>query len=96
MIKRIKDVNGRTLEQAKPERAGQGAKQIIDPRNAFLMTSMMQDVIHRGMATKAKQLGRTDLAGKTGTTSNYVDAWFCGYQSDLVAIAWIGFDTPGP
>lgn len=93
-IKRIEDVNGRTLEQAKPERAGQGAKQIIDPRNAFLMTSMMQDVIHRGTATKAKQLGRTDLAGKTGTTSNYVDAWFCGYQSDLVAIAWIGFDTP--
>ena len=93
-IKRIEDVKGRTLEQAKPERAGQGAKQIIDPRNAFLMTSMMQDVIHRGTATKAKQLGRADLAGKTGTTSNYVDAWFCGYQSDLVAIAWIGFDTP--
>jgi penicillin-binding protein 1A len=93
-ITRIEDVKGRTLERAKPERAGQGAKQIIDPRNAFLMTSMMQDVIHRGTATKAKQLGRADLAGKTGTTSNYVDAWFCGYQSDLVAIAWIGFDTP--
>ena len=94
LIKRIEDEKGRTLEQAKPERAAQGAKQIIDPRNAFLMTSMMQDVVQRGTATKAKQLGRTDLAGKTGTTSNYVDAWFCGYQPDLVAIAWIGFDTP--
>ena len=74
--------------------AGEDAKQIIDPRNAFLMTSMMQDVVQRGTATKAKQLGRADLAGKTGTTSNYVDAWFCGYQADLVAIAWIGFDNP--
>lgn len=55
---------------------------------------MMQDVIQRGTATKAKQLGRTDLAGKTGTTNNHVDAWFCGYQADLVAVAWIGYDTP--
>jgi len=93
-IQRIEDEKGNILEQAKPVRVGHDAKQIIDPRNAFLMTSMMQDVIQRGTATKAKQLGRTDLAGKTGTTSNYVDAWFCGYQSDLVAIAWIGFDTP--
>ena len=80
----------------KPVLAGEQAKQIIDPRNAFLMTSMMQDVVQRGTATKAKQLGRTDLAGKTGTTNNHVDAWFCGYQADLVAIAWIGFDNPKP
>ncbi|HET7062206.1 MAG TPA: penicillin-binding protein 1A [Nitrosospira sp.] len=93
-IQRIEDEKGRTVEQTKPVRAGQGAKQIIDPRNAFLMTSMMQDVVQRGTATKAKQLGRSDLAGKTGTTSNYMDAWFCGYQPDLVAVAWIGFDTP--
>ncbi len=93
-IQRIEDEKGNILEQSKPAVAGENAKQIIDPRNAFLMTSMMQDVIQRGTATKAKQLGRTDLAGKTGTTSNYVDAWFCGYQADLVAIAWIGFDNP--
>ena len=93
-IQRIEDERGKVLEQAKPVLAGGGAKQIIDPRNAFLMTSMMQDVVQRGTATKARQLGRADLAGKTGTTSNYVDAWFCGYQADLVAIAWIGFDNP--
>ncbi len=95
-IKRIEDVKGNILEQSQPELAAEKAKQIIDPRNAFLMTSMMQDVIQRGTATRAKQLSRTDLAGKTGTTNNHVDAWFCGYQADLVAIAWIGFDTPRP
>ncbi len=93
-IQRIEDKQGNVLDQSQPLRAGEDAKQIIDPRNAFLMTSMMQDVVQRGTATKAKQLGRSDLAGKTGTTSNYVDAWFCGYQADLVAIAWIGFDNP--
>ncbi|SEO80254.1 penicillin-binding protein 1A [Nitrosovibrio sp. Nv6] len=93
-IQRIEDVRGNVLEQSQPAVAGESAKQIIDPRNAFLMTSMMQDVVQRGTATRAKQLGRADLAGKTGTTSNYVDAWFCGYQADLVAIAWIGFDNP--
>lgn len=94
LIQRIEDVNGNIVEQPKPPLAGEDAKQIIDPRNAFLMTSMMRDVVQRGTATKAKQLGRTDLFGKTGTTNNYVDAWFCGYQPDLVAIAWIGFDSP--
>jgi penicillin-binding protein 1A len=93
-IDRIEDERGNVLERAQPEVAAEGAKQIIDPRNAFLMTSMMQDVVQRGTATKARQLGRADLAGKTGTTSNYVDAWFCGYQADVVAIAWIGFDNP--
>ncbi|MBA4143539.1 MAG: penicillin-binding protein 1A [Nitrosospira sp.] len=93
-IERIEDEKGNILEQIQPVAAGKNAKQIIDPRNAFLMTSMMQDVVQRGTATQARQLGRTDLAGKTGTTSNYVDAWFCGYQADLVAIAWIGFDNP--
>ncbi len=93
-IQRIEDERGNILEQPKPVLAGESAKQIIDPRNAFLMTSMMRDVVQRGTATRAKQLGRADLAGKTGTTSNYVDAWFCGYQADLVAIAWIGFDNP--
>jgi len=93
-ITRIEDEKGKVLEQAQPVRAGAGAEQSIDPRNAFLMTSMLQDVVQHGTATKAKQLGRTDLAGKTGTTSNFVDAWFCGYQADLVAVAWIGFDNP--
>ena len=67
----------------------------IDPRNAFIMDSMMHDVIalrHRRRAPRA--LGRNDLAGKTGTTNEFVDAWFAGYQPTLVGIAWIGFDQP--
>ena len=63
-IQRIEDEKGTILEQTKPVLAGTDAKQIIDPRNAFLMTSMMQDVVQRGTATKAKQLGRSDLPEK--------------------------------
>jgi penicillin-binding protein 1A len=54
----------------------------------------MRDVVRAGTAARAMKLGRTDLAGKTGTTNDFVDAWFCGYATDLVAVAWIGFDTP--
>ena len=94
LIERIEDGDGHVLERARPLLAGEGAQQVIDPRNAYLMTSMMQDVVQRGTAMKARQLGRSDLAGKTGTTSNFVDAWFCGFQADLVAVAWLGFDNP--
>lgn len=93
-IERIEDDKGSIIHQAQPLVAGHNATQIIDPRNAFLMNSMMQDVIQRGTATAAKQLKRGDLAGKTGTTSNFIDAWFCGYQKDLITIAWVGFDEP--
>jgi len=93
-IKRIEDEKGTTIEQFQPVTALNGAKRVIDPRNAYIMTSMMQDVINHGTAIKAKQLGRSDLAGKTGTTSNFVDAWFCGFQKDLVTIAWTGYDEP--
>ncbi|PSJ18039.1 penicillin-binding protein 1A [Nitrosomonas supralitoralis] len=93
-IKSIEDEKGTLIEQYNPITVSSGAKRVIDPRNAFIMTSMMQDVISRGTAVKAKQLGRTDLAGKTGTTSNFVDAWFCGFQKNLVTIAWTGYDEP--
>ena len=67
----------------------------IDPRNAFLMDSMLRDVTLFGTAAKASAaLKRRDLAGKTGTTNEYVDAWFCGYQMTNAACAWIGFDQP--
>jgi len=94
LIERIEDEKGKVLEQIQPVLAGVDAKQIIDPRNAYLMTSMLKDVVQRGTAVRAKKLGRTDLAGKTGTTNNFVDAWFCGFQTNLVAISWIGYDTP--
>jgi penicillin-binding protein 1A len=58
------------------------------------MDSMMQDVVRSGTAARAAALGRKDLAGKTGTTNDYVDAWFAGYQQALVGVAWIGFDQP--
>ena len=94
LIKTIEDEKGNIIEQFQPISVSNGAKRVIDPRNAFLMTNMMQDVISRGTAIRAKQLGRTDLAGKTGTTSNFVDAWFCGFQKNLVTVAWTGFDEP--
>jgi penicillin-binding protein 1A len=68
------------------------APQAITPANAFVMTDIMSDVIQRGTAQRAKALGRRDLAGKTGTTSDRRDAWFVGYNGDVAAAAWIGFD----
>jgi penicillin-binding protein 1A len=58
------------------------------------MDNMMQDVTRSGTAARAARLGRADLAGKTGTTNEFVDAWFAGYQPALVAVAWVGFDQP--
>jgi penicillin-binding protein 1A len=58
------------------------------------MDSMMQDVTRYGTAASVAKLGRRDLAGKTGTTNDFVDAWFCGYQPGRVAVAWVGFDQP--
>jgi penicillin-binding protein 1A len=95
-ISRILDNRGATLYEAKPEVAGEDAERVLDPRNAFLMTSLMRDVVRHGTAVRAMSLGRQDLAGKTGTTNDHVDAWFAGYQASLVAVAWIGFDTPAP
>ena len=94
LIDKIVDSNGKVIEQAKPVVAGNGAPQVIDPRNAFIMTSMMQDVARIGTAAKARELGRYDLAGKTGTTNNQMDAWFAGFNPGQVAVAWIGFDQP--
>lgn len=92
-IEKITDNSGRVLSQSEPLLAGTEAP-VIDPRNAFLMTSMMGDVIRMGTAQRAMSLGRGDLAGKTGTTSDHIDAWFAGYQASLVTVSWIGFDTP--
>jgi penicillin-binding protein 1A len=66
----------------------------ITPENAYIMTTIMRDVVKRGTARAALVLDRKDLAGKTGTTNDFNDAWFSGYNSDIVATAWIGFDQP--
>ncbi|MEA3413637.1 MAG: penicillin-binding protein 1A [Pseudomonadota bacterium] len=68
------------------------AQRVISPENAFQMVSMMRDVIRRGTGRKAMELGRSDLAGKTGTTNDQHDAWFSGFNADLVTVAWVGFD----
>jgi penicillin-binding protein 1A len=93
-IQRIEDAQGKILEQAGPVKAGDDAERVIDVRNAYTMVNMMQDVVRHGTAIRAMQLGRSDLAGKTGTTSDSLDAWFCGFHPTLVAISWIGFDNP--
>lgn len=68
------------------------APESISAQNDFLMTDVMSDVIRRGTATRALQLQRGDISGKTGTTNDRRDAWFCGFNSSLVGTAWIGFD----
>jgi len=94
LIDKVYDKDGRLLMQASPQKVGGNAPRVIDPRNAWLMTTMMQDVVRYGTAARAGQLGRSDLAGKTGTTNDARDTWFAGYNPDLVAIAWMGYDQP--
>jgi penicillin-binding protein 1A len=72
------------------------AKQTISPQNAYLVRSMMMDVVRRGTGARAMELGRSDLAGKTGTTNEQRDAWFSGYNDYLVTSVWVGFDNHEP
>ncbi|HSB32534.1 MAG TPA: PBP1A family penicillin-binding protein [Candidatus Sulfobium mesophilum] len=86
-IKYITDRKGRVLESNEPN-----PEQTISPQTSFLITSMMQDVIKYGTGWRAKALG-FPVAGKTGTTNDYKDAWFVGYSSGLVSCVWVGFDS---
>ena len=79
-------------EEPLPEIPTTIAKRVIPAENAYLMTSMMRDVIRRGTGRRARALGRSDLAGKTGTTNDQRDAWFAGFNQHLVTVAWVGFD----
>ncbi len=94
LVERVVDARGTVLSKATPAVAGEGAERAIDPRNAFIMTTMLRDVVRAGTGAKAMQLGRQDLAGKTGTTNESVDAWFCGFNAGMVGVAWIGYDQP--
>ncbi len=93
-VERVEDNRGNVLLRNQPLVAGESAERVIDPRNAFIMSSLMRDVVRAGTATRAMRLKRNDLAGKTGTTNEFLDAWFCGFQPNLVAVAWMGFDQP--
>jgi penicillin-binding protein 1A len=95
IVSRIVDDRGNVLAQAQPQQAGDESLRVIDARNAFVMDSMLRDVTRYGTAARASAtLKRQDLAGKTGTTNDFVDAWFNGYHPTLVGVAWIGFDQP--
>jgi penicillin-binding protein 1A len=89
-IKYITDAEGRIIESNELE-----AVEAISPQTAFLITSLMEEVVKNGTGWRAKQLGRP-VAGKTGTTNEYRDAWFVGYTPDFVAVVWVGFDDMRP
>ncbi|MGA9572858.1 MAG: penicillin-binding protein 1A [Lysobacterales bacterium] len=72
------------------------AQRVITEQNAYLVRSMMMDVVRRGTGKKAMELGRNDIAGKTGTTNEQRDAWFSGYNDELVTSVWVGFDSHEP
>ncbi len=94
LISYVSDLKGNIISEAKPDKAGDEANRVIDERNAFMMDSMMKDVVLHGTAVRARVLNRSDLAGKTGTTNDSYDAWFAGYHPKLVGVAWIGYDKP--
>ena len=95
IVREIQDDKKQVLARAEPITAGDESLRAIDPRNAYLMDSMLRDVTIYGTAARASAtLKRKDLAGKTGTTNEHVDAWFCGYQQTVVGCSWIGFDHP--
>jgi penicillin-binding protein 1A len=94
LIAEVTDQRGVVVAHAQPLVAGQSAPHAIEPRNAYVMNSLLLSVAQRGTGAKSNVLKRTDLAGKTGTTNDSRDAWFAGYQHTLTAVAWIGYDNP--
>ncbi|CAE6802301.1 penicillin-binding protein 1A [Paraburkholderia haematera] len=94
LIAEVTDQRGIVVAHAQPLVAEQSAPHAIEPRNAYVMNSLLQSVAQRGTGAKSNVLKRTDLGGKTGTTNDSRDAWFAGYQHTLTAIAWMGYDNP--
>ena len=104
-IKEVRGYNGEVIYQAQPKIAcneitqcaeddPNAAPRVIERRNAYIMTSIMQDVVTYGSGRKAKALERQDIAGKTGTTNDQKDAWFSGFNPYVVTTVWTGFDQP--
>lgn len=94
LISRIADGAGATVFTASPFVAGKTAPRTLSAANSYIMTSLLQSVAQHGTGAATNVLGRPDLAGKTGTTNDFRDGWFAGYQRQLVTVTWIGFDTP--
>jgi penicillin-binding protein 1A len=94
LIARITDARGHALNETMPPVLDESLR-TLDARNAFVMTSLLQEVTRAGTAAKAQAtLKRPDIYGKTGTTNDSMDAWFAGWQKNLVAIVWMGYDNP--
>ena len=94
LIAKVTDSKGKVLSQATPPVLDDSTR-TLDARNAFVMNTLLQEVTRSGTAASAKRaLGRGDIFGKTGTTNDSMDAWFAGYHPSLVAVVWIGYDTP--
>ena len=96
LVSRVTDASGKLLMEAQPLQAGIEENRVLSARNAYLMDSLLRDVVRYGTAAKAASLKRADVAGKTGTTNDTHDAWFAGYGGGLVAVGWVGFDQPRP
>ncbi len=93
-VRRITNANGDTVFEA-PVQTLSDAQRVVPQRNTFMVSSLLQDVTRVGTAARAQAtLKRPDLYGKTGTTDDVVDAWFAGFQPSLVAVVWVGYDTP--
>ncbi|HUG25718.1 penicillin-binding protein 1A [Piscinibacter sp.] len=94
LVREISDGRGRILGEWQPQAADESLR-AIDARNAFVTNELLTEVTRSGTASRAQAaLARTDIAGKTGTTNDARDAWFAGFQRQLVAVAWMGYDTP--
>jgi penicillin-binding protein 1A len=94
LVTKVVEHKGRVLYESQPE-APSESQRAIEPRNAFLMSNLLQEITRSGTAARAQAvLKRPDLYGKTGTTNDSMDAWFVGYQPTVVAAAWVGYDTP--
>lgn len=94
LIARICDANGKLLFKEHPLVAGQNAPRTISAANSFIMTNLLQSVAQHGTGSATNALHRTDIAGKTGSTNDYHDGWFAGFQHSLVTVTWMGFDEP--
>ena len=97
LIGKVTDNNGKVLMEAQPAMAGDESIRALDPRNAYMMHSLLNEVTRSGTAARAgAALKRGDLGGKTGTTNDSLDAWFAGYGGPVVAVGWMGYDQPRP
>ncbi|MCP5162776.1 MAG: penicillin-binding protein 1A [Hahellaceae bacterium] len=105
-IQRIEDASGKELFKATPsticrncppksaDESETYAERVADERSIYIMHSILKDVIRKGTGTKARRLNRPDLAGKTGTTNDQIDAWFSGFNTAIETTVWVGFDQP--